>query len=125
MAQNKRHGDIKLNLAQMAQGKLQERFQYEMQKIVENILDRNTDEKAKRKLTLEIDFIPQKGRRMVNVEIKSKVKLASDEPIETNIVLNGQGDSAEYGQGSFLSDDEIDDTDGKVVSITKQEGVNT
>lgn len=40
------------NLSEMSNGAVNERFNYELQKVVENICDPNTDPKKKRKITL-------------------------------------------------------------------------
>jgi len=43
-----------IDLASLAEGALQERFEQDLQKIAENIQDENTDAKAKRKLTITL-----------------------------------------------------------------------
>lgn len=107
-----------LNLAKMAQGALQERFDIEMRKVIENIVDRNTEEKTARKITLEITFKPNKGRRTADVIVNSRATLARDIPIETSIAISARDGCEEFRQVSIDDEkDEKDDakkTDGKV-----------
>lgn len=44
--------DTKSSILQMARGAIQERVDYEVAKVIDNILDVNTDAKTKRKITL-------------------------------------------------------------------------
>ena len=65
-----------INLASLAEGALQERFEQDLQKIAENIQDENTDAKAKRKLTITLIFEPDKERDYTDIDIQTKTNLA-------------------------------------------------
>lgn len=49
------------SILQMARGAFQERVDYEMGRVVDNILDLNTKATAKRKITLTIELTPDGG----------------------------------------------------------------
>jgi hypothetical protein len=49
------------SIMSMARGAFEERVDYEMDKVIQNILDPNTKATAKRKITLTIELTP--GRR--------------------------------------------------------------
>lgn len=51
------------SILQMARGAIQERSDYEMSRIMENILDPNTKATEKRKLTLTLEFKPDDTRQ--------------------------------------------------------------
>jgi len=46
------------SILQMARGAILERVDYEMARIIENIMDANTSATAKRKLVLTLEFKP-------------------------------------------------------------------
>ena len=48
----------KKSIIDMAQGAVVERIDYEMSRMIDNIIDPNTDPKKKRTLTIKIDITP-------------------------------------------------------------------
>ena len=54
--------DTRTSILQMARGAIMERIDYEMTKVVDNILDPNTEATAKRKVQLTIEFRPDSNR---------------------------------------------------------------
>lgn len=52
------------SIMSMARGAFEERVDYEMDKVIQNILDPNTKATAKRKITLTIELTP--GRRALH-----------------------------------------------------------
>lgn len=68
----------------MCMGAIKERVDYDAARVVENILDPNTDAKAKRKITLTIDFLPSADRH-ITVHTGSKATLAPTAPVETSL----------------------------------------
>ncbi|MBX9115942.1 hypothetical protein HCG83_06410 [Enterococcus casseliflavus] len=54
---------IDLDLSKIDGGAVQEKFAHEMEKALENILDRNTDPTKKRSVTITVDLIPNKDRQ--------------------------------------------------------------
>ena len=67
---------MELNLGNLGSGAANEKWQEEMAKVVENILDPNTDAIAKRKVTLEVTLMPNKDRNWVDMKIETSSKLA-------------------------------------------------
>ncbi|MBR5248658.1 MAG: hypothetical protein IKV27_06950 [Lachnospiraceae bacterium] len=99
----------------MAKGAIQERVDYEVTRVVDNLLDMNTEAKAKRKVTLNIIMTTDDDRRVVKVEASAKSTLAPVTPIGTSLVItadkNGEMMLAEIipqvpGQISMTGDEQ-------------------
>jgi hypothetical protein len=76
-----------LTLDNLASGAAEERFQYEMDKVLANIADRNTDPEAKRKITLEIVFAPMGDREVIGLAVNVTSKLAGLKPVSSTAYL--------------------------------------
>lgn len=107
--------DARSSLLQMAKGAIQERVDYEVTRVVDNLLDMNTEAKAKRKVTLNIVMTTDDDRRVVKVEASAKSTLAPVTPIGTSLVItadkNGEMMLAEIipqvpGQMSLTGDEQ-------------------
>ena len=79
------------SLLQMAKGAIQERVDYEVTRVVDNLLDMNTEAKAKRKVVLTIVMTTDDDRRVVKVEASAKSALAPVTPIGTSLVITADG----------------------------------
>lgn len=97
----------------MAGGALQELFDHELDRIIENISDPNTSIKKARKITLELKFTPMDDNRdLVGVEIIPKTTLAPTEGATTKMVIGTDGETlvaCEYGnqiKGQMVLDGE-------------------
>ena len=53
------------SIMRMARGAFEERVDYEMDKVIQNILDPNTKATAKRKITLTIELTPEDRKSVV------------------------------------------------------------
>lgn len=71
------------SILQMANGGFMERVDYEMPAMIKNILDPNTDAKAKRELTIKMRFLVDETRQKVVVEFTSKPTFAPTKPLTT------------------------------------------
>jgi len=71
----------------MAAGAIAERADYEVKKIMDNILDVNTPATKKRKLTLEVTFAPDDERRHISVTVTAKSKLEPTSPVATSLYM--------------------------------------
>lgn len=80
---------IDLPLAQLANGAIQEKLDYELKKVFDNIHDTNTKAKDKRGITIKIEFAPDENRQTVAVTSDFSTKLANVEGVST-IVLTGR-----------------------------------
>ena len=83
--------DTRSSLLQMAKGAIQERVDYEVSRVVDNILDMNTEAKVKRKVVLTIVMVPDEDRQVVKIEASAKSTLAPVVPIGTSLVITSDG----------------------------------
>ena len=60
----------------MAMGRADEVFTRELQRVIENVLDQNTDPEAKRTITVEFTFKSDHTRAGMDVKVAAKSKLA-------------------------------------------------
>lgn len=82
----------KTSILQMAKGAFQERADFEMKRVIDNILDPNTKPNAKRKIVLTIELIPDSTRQKISVSVSAKSTLAAAEPVETALCIVGNED---------------------------------
>lgn len=73
------------SILQMARGAIQERVDYEISRIVDNILDVNTEACAKRRLTLTIELKPDENRQYIKIAASAVSKLAPATPVGTTL----------------------------------------
>lgn len=78
-------------ILQMARGAFQERVDYEMGRVVDNILDLNTKATAKRKITLTIELTPDDERQTISVAVQAKATLAPTNPVATALCITSDG----------------------------------
>lgn len=71
------------SILEMARGAISERVDYEMGRVLANILDPNTKPTEKRKITLSIEFAPDDERKTISVTVTAKSALAATTPIKT------------------------------------------
>lgn len=75
------------SILQMARGAIQERADYEMSRLLANILDPNTSATAKRKLTLTLELKPDDERQTISVTCTAKSALAPTNPVATMLYV--------------------------------------
>lgn len=78
-----------VSLDSLANGAAVERFDYELQRVLENISDINTRADAMREVTLKVKIKPNDDRSFAMVEIIASSKLAPVKPEATSFHLNG------------------------------------
>ena len=83
------------SILQMARGAIHERIDYEMSKVIDNILDPNTEATAKRKLVLTIEFKPDSNRQTVSVTSVAKSTLCATNPVATALYITGEDGTGE------------------------------
>ena len=118
-----------INLSDFASGAVDERFGQELQKVLENIADPNTDPFKARKVQLTLTVKGNENRDIASVDIQAKSTLVPARNVTTAIILDqdskGRVVGAELKSGSkgqlFIDEegDIADDRDNKVVSINK------
>lgn len=83
--------DMRSSILQMAKGAIQERVDYEVSKVVDNILDPNTEPTVKRKVVLTIEMKPDENRQVITMNATAKSNLAPTTPIGTSLVITSDG----------------------------------
>ena len=67
-----------INLANLGGGVAIEKFQEEFSRLIENVLDPNTEPTAKREVILKVVVKPTKDRTWGNIQVLSSSKLAAN-----------------------------------------------
>ena len=84
------------SILDMAHGAIKERVDYEVPKIIQNILDPNTKAAKKRSLTLTLEFLPDESRSQIQVTVSPKPpKLEPTKSITTNLYVTGDTSTGE------------------------------
>jgi len=91
--------DRQINLNDFAEGALQEKFDSEFQKVLQNIQDPNTSWKTPRKLTLELKFSTDEERELTLVDIIAKSTLAICKQATAKILIGIDG------KGGYLANE--------------------
>jgi len=78
----------KINVLELARGAIQEQIDNQMGRILENLMDPNTDTKTKRKLTVTLEFKLDENRETVDCAAQAKATLAPVKPITTRLILD-------------------------------------
>lgn len=105
----KQKNQANINIEKLAGGAFAEKFNEALMAVAENIQNPNTDATAKRAITINIKFAPNKSRQLVNATIGVTTKLASTEEIDTQMIMGvnmktGKVEIAEYDRtGGQLS----------------------
>lgn len=76
-------------------GAILERVDYEMGKVIDNILDPNTKPTGKRKITVSLELIPSADRRTITVQTTAKSALVPTDPVTTSLFITNQPGSGE------------------------------
>lgn len=115
-----------VDLNNFANGAMAERFNAELQKVLKNIADPNTDPKKKRKLTVTVTLEGNEERNLAGTSIQINSTLAPAKSIGTNIIMDydskGKITGAELksgikGQSYITEDGEVADDQGKIISF--------
>ena len=78
--------DELVSLCSLAMGAAVERFDDELEKVVQNILDPNTDSGA-REISLKVKIIPNEARDFCAVRVLCSSRMASPKSFETHIYI--------------------------------------
>lgn len=77
----------KESIMQMGRGAFMERADYEMDRVIDNILDVNTKATAKRKITITLELVPDEARQQIGVNVTAKSTLAVTNPATTTLFV--------------------------------------
>lgn len=95
-----------IDMEEFANGAFTEQINREMRKVTENIMDPNTDATVKRRITVTIEFKPNKGRSIVTTSVQAKSTLAPAQGAVTEMTMGknlrtGEVDAVEIGNQLF------------------------
>ncbi|WP_079479689.1 hypothetical protein [Halobacillus salinus] len=115
--------EYEMKLSEVADGALQEQFNVEHQRVVQNMFDRNTKAKAKRKITIELEYVPNEQRELANLTLNVKSKLAPAESVPTSLMIGADGDGQVVGKElrsgirgqTYFDDDSVKKDDGEKI----------
>lgn len=85
----------KKSILEMSMGAILERVDYEMGKVIDNILDPNTKPTGKRKITVGLELIPSADRKTITVQTTAKSTLVPTDPITTSLYITNQPGTGE------------------------------
>lgn len=117
-----------------AEGGPAEKFNIEMQKVLENIADPNTDPKKVRKVTMVVSLKPNEHRSLSEVSVEVKSTFAPSKPIGTSIIIdtdsNGKVTGAELKSGipgqMYVDDNgEVRDDKGEKHEVEKPKATDS
>lgn len=77
----------RITLENLVGGGLEERFSDALDKTIENILDPNTEAKAKRKLVITVTIAPEESRGHAAVAVECETKLVAPKALLTRAYL--------------------------------------
>ena len=83
-----------ISLVNLGGGAALEMFEDQLQKVLENITDVNTDPKGIREITLKLRFKPTEGRDQADLELSSTVKLVAPRGFKTQLFISPDGGRA-------------------------------
>jgi hypothetical protein len=92
--------NIDFNISELADGAVQEKIDKEVRKIVQNILDVNTNFKPSRKLIIDVEFSSDSTRQVIETNVTVKSKIQPQESVST-LMMAGR-DDAGYIQAAEL-----------------------
>lgn len=94
---------IGLDLSHIAEGGLQEKLDNELEKVFDNILDLNTEAKAKRKITITLTMSSNEERTVVDTIMEVKSKLAPQNGAATTILVGRDFDTGQVHANELKS----------------------
>ncbi|QPC47128.1 replication terminator protein [Mangrovibacillus cuniculi] len=77
-----------VDLNSFADGAVAERFNIELQRVLENFADLNTDPKAKRRINLVVTLVGDDARDVLLANVEAKTTLASAKKLEAKIIMD-------------------------------------
>lgn len=83
----------KKSILEMSMGAILERVDYEMGKVMDNILD--TKATAKRKISVTLELIPSADRRTITVQSTAKCSLTPTDPVTTSLYITNAPSTGE------------------------------
>lgn len=79
------------SILRMAQGAIEEKVDYEVSRVIDNILDPNTKPDAKRKITITLEFVPDAERKHISLFASAKSALVPTAAVATAMIITADG----------------------------------
>lgn len=105
-----------INVINLADGSIVEKLNRELEKITQNIMDKNTDPKKERKITLTLSFKPNENRDFVRTTITTKTTLATEQGVETQILV-GKDSEGQLHLNEVRQQSMFDNKTAKITNI--------
>ena len=83
------------SILESSRGAILERVDYEMGKVIDNIMDPNTKATGKRKITVTLELIPGSDRRTITLNTTAKSTLVPSDPVTTSLYISSQPGTGE------------------------------
>ena len=80
------------NLDELMDGALTERFNYEMERVLQNVFDMNTDPRKKRQIQIVIDIAPNEHRDAAEFRVDVKSRLAPPMAVAQTVMIHQDDD---------------------------------
>jgi hypothetical protein len=119
-----------VDLNNFANGAMAERLNQELQKVLDNVADPNTDPKKVRKVTMTVSLSSNDNRELASVSVQVKSTLAPAKNIEAQLIMdydvNGKVTGAELKSGTkgqtYIDPegDVSDDVGNKIINLKQQ-----
>lgn len=93
----------------LARGALNERFNEELDKVLENIYDPNTDPKKERSVTLVIKIKPNERRSQASLSLTARSSLAPTMPVVTDLFI-----TKDYASGRVVATEVTTELPGQI-----------
>lgn len=117
-----------IDLNKFAAGAVSEKFNSEMQRVLDNIADPNTDFKKAWKVTLTVTLKPNENRNLADIKVEAKSTIAPPQPIGTEMLIGIGNDgkvtgkelmSGKEGQSYFDDKGDVRDDVGEKIEEEK------
>ena len=79
------------SILRMAGGAIEEKVDYEVSRVIDNIIDPNTKPDAKRKITVTLEFQPDAERKHISLFVSAKSTLVPTAPAATAMIITADG----------------------------------
>ncbi|MTW85607.1 replication terminator protein [Virgibacillus dakarensis] len=121
--------ELMVNLNEFADGALAARFNEELQKVLDNIADPNTDPKKARTVTVQVKLYGDERRDVVSASIVAKSKLLPAKEADTKLLMGADDNgnvigkelrSGVKGQMFIDSDGDLAHDDGEKVQMEEK-----
>ena len=81
----------KSSILRMAAGAIEEKVDYEVTRVIDNILDLNTKPDAKCKITITLEFSPDSERKHIGLNVTAKSTLCPTAATSTSLCITADG----------------------------------